>query len=411
MRQILAAVAERIIPRLAPALLLVLLGILTSPTSVGLYSLAVLGYTLVQAVSEGAVRQLLPQAITSSAGLEFLHGYRRFIVAVAPAVLLIYIAIIVAAAGAGFATFLALAPVAIAPVMSTFGIVALGRLQVAGAWGTLARGQMIASLAGTVLGLALLGATESPIGASMALVTIELTVALWNRAHVGVQSPAVSGSFDRKQLNPLIAYATTAWLQAQSDRLFIGAVGGAAVLGKYSMGISLSRSAGEAAAAAIANILRSRTAIGPTDPKSRDRLLYAGLGIGVVGTAILVAVALFTIVPLLGPSWTALRSVIPVLALCAIPSVLNWSAVVLHVSDGRASRALIGPILGIGAGVAIGFASGVSLELAAWFCVLREIVLLTATYSAMGARAPWKPYGAALAITVAFIPLVLMLRG
>ena len=395
-----------------------MLAFYTDPAAVGIYSAVLLAYTAVQAVSDSAIRQLLPLAVQSAPG--FLRSYRLLVSVFAPAAL---ITILIAVAVIGKAPVaLLLAPIAVAPVATAWGVRAVGYLQLQGEWRTLASGQLVGAIAAASISMPLLVLTHSLGAAAVQVLAPAPVNSVWcrRRAHkvslVSVTPLDEAGI--RSMFVPMVMYSGLAWGQGQLDRVLLGVAAGAAALGSFSMASALARSIGDPLAASTANILRSSLA-SLQDARGRPsevrriatRVAHRALGLATV-SALAAAVAGEIARHFLNSDWDSALRMVPILALSVFPAALNWSGSVLQVVVGDPRRALLAPISGLLFAPVIAFAAAsAGLSAAAWLVVLRECLVLTTAFVLVRSYAPWRAYVTCLATTALLGGLVLVLRA
>lgn len=409
----LFALTERLLPRLLAAGMVFVLAALTNPGVVGVYTAATLLYTAIQALSESAVRQVLPRVILRQS---FMARYISLTSAIACSVLVLGIGAIwlVTRDKSGYAALVML-PLALAPALNARGLPAVGQLQANGRWAALARSQLIATFTAFVLTVPITFATGSSLGAALYLPLAEgLNALLACRASREVATPDQS-TLDADprlghDLRYMALYSGGAWLQGQADRVLLGLLSGASTLGTYSVASSLARSLGDPLAASTANLLRvdlSRVGSSVEEAKSAARrVMLRGLALATGAAVVSVAFARLIAAPILGPQWHAAINVLPILALTCIPSALNWSGSALQVHLGRARSSLAIPIVGVLFAPVIAIVATHTLDAAAWIVLAREFAVCITSFAFARRIVPWAVFGAASAITAAAALLV-----
>lgn len=410
---------ERLAPRAVSALLLLLLAYFAAPDVVGIYNWGIIFYTFFQAFTDSPLRQILIVASSSRKGIRFLRRYR--ISTAIAGVLFLLASFFVLYRNLDLSIrdqVWSLLPLALAPIFTAAGVTGLGRIQASHGWRVLAGGQTFAAAASIVVAGPILFLTHSPIGCSLGLLTTEAVFAFWclRKSRAFPVSPT---RYLREKVASMYVhmagYSALAWLQGQADRVLIGLFSGAANLGYFSMASALARSLGDALASSSANILRSEIA-SLDEPTAREvrvaatRTLNKGIFLAASAAASSVLVTELAVRPLLGTEWDMALSIVPIIALCTVPSLLSWSSAVLHLANKSSSRALIAPAVGVVFALPISFAAANDLETAAWIVVLRELTLCSLAYFLIGKAAPWGSLRAGFATVFGLALLVLGLR-
>lgn len=419
---------ERVLPRLASAVLLLLLAAITSPQEVGLFNWATILYTAVMAVTDGAVRQIVLGAVSHPEGRLFLRRYRKVAMAASTVCL-----------SAGFLglylylpqgqknNVVLLVPMMIGPILSIINISNLGLLQQGQQWRKLAAGQLLAAMASLLVAVPVILLSQSVLGCVLGLIIAEGTFVIWCRVNVRRMKlaadvkdrPLRETSFARS-FRQMAIYSGLAWIQGQTDRILIGLLAGTAALGVFSLASALARSAGDALASSNTNLLRAEISALPGGVQSRaasrrrskliENNLVRGMGLAAATTISVSVVTALYIGPLLGDEWKPAIAIVPILALVAIPSSLSWSAAVLHISNNTGARAPLAPIVGVALAVPTAILATTSLPAAATLVVLREFALVLVAYGAIGRNAPWRCLAIA-AVAVSLIAAAFYISG
>lgn len=398
MRTHLPAFLERVIPRVFSAGLTLVLAILTDPHAVGVYSLVTLAFTAIQAATDAAARQVLPRLVGEPDGLVVLRRYQQIV----PTASFVLIAGFIGWLwGSGTLTgpgqALELLPFALAPAFTTIGLRSVGVLQCVDRWRVMARGQALAAILSVVLTLPILLATRNLFGPSLQTLLSEALFALFClRAAHGITLTEIVSS-DRKVAKDFVGmsvYSLMGWLQAQAERVLLGAFLGPAALGTYSTASALGRAAGDSLSSSTANIVRAHVARHESAEDIRATseavvIRSMALAIGAVAATI-VGVAILA--PYMGPKWSEAIRIVPILSLTAFPATLSWTGSALQVRAGRAWRALWGPVLGIVMAILIAIAASRSLTVAAYVVVLREVCVATLAFALVRHHAPWRSW-------------------
>lgn len=403
-RQVLWAAVERIVPRGASASLLLLLAVFSFPDQVGVYGWAVLGITLYQSCTDVAARQIAVIAVRSGAGRLFLRKFAFASALSGSIAMVVVVGCLIAFVGSDLrASAIALSPLVLVPIATSMGIAPVARLQVAQRWRYLARGQVVAGVAALAITAPILIYTHSIGAAALQPLLSEALVTLWARRGARSVPLEVGGgvrSF-RRGVGFLSLDGVLGWSQAQLDRVLIGAYGGLAQLGLYSMAGSIARAVGDASAAAVGNVLRSRLASSSgATPQSIERFLFATLAMGAGIYLAVGGVAGLVLPEILGPQWAASVAAIPVLAASVFPALMTWSSTAIAVTIDRTSSLLPGRAVGIIGALPIALLAVESLQAAAMAAVARDLVVMIAFGVGLGRSAPWRAMMAALVLTI-----------
>jgi len=397
----LAAFIERALPRAFSAMLILLLAALTNPTVVGTYAYVTLLYTAIQAGTELAARQVLLRVVGERRrGAHFWHRYRAIVPPVA-GLLLLGLIVVLKLVGivAAWSDALFLVPIAFAPTMTTAGLPAVGRLQLAGKWAVIARAQMLGSLVGAAVAVPLLILTRSALGpSSQVLISEALVSLLCVRAARHLDEPRASASSGDKTIGAdmmsMAAYTLASWFQGQAERVLLGVLAGPAVLGTYSTASAVARAPGDALAASTANVVRAEIADLRDPDEVRHRAQHTLIKAMLLASGGFTASLLLSLVlrPIMGAAWSAALGLVPILAISAFPSVLAWSASVMQLKAGKSWQTLWAPLVGTVMALLIAYAAGRSLLLAGFLVVLRDLATVTVAFALIGRAAPWRAY-------------------
>lgn len=405
MKSLVWSFVERVLPRAASALIVLFLAAVLPPSVVGLYSAVMVAVTLMQAISDGAVRQIAVSAIDSVEGRRFLRNYS---VATASfgGLFIASICFVVASSNADIAAQgLSLLPLALIPAVTSARVKPLAVIQSAGRWASLARIQLIASAVSFAVSVGILFLTQSLVAAAVQGLMTEsaFTLLVWLMAK-RISLPNVSGSgakttgFGREFLH-LSLYAALAWLQSQADRVLLLGIAGTGTLGLYSLSWSISRAGSDALAASTANVARPillRDHDERAFARTLERALYAQAAIW----TLTVAGTVFVVAPILGPPWAAAVAAVPVLALSGFASVVEWSATVAMVKNARIRWAAPIKAAGVVLAIPIALIAVNDLWLASWWVVGRECVVMI--LMGLATRGPvGRASAMAMALTVA----------
>jgi O-antigen/teichoic acid export membrane protein len=219
-----------------------------------------------------------------------------------------------------------------------------------------------------------------------------------------------SGSVER-EFKHVAAYSGLGWLQAQSDRVAVGAAAGPSILGVYSLAWSVARSIGDGLALSTANVLRASIATVSSLEAVRSTstaLLGRALVLSTAIAAGISTVAILILEPLLPRAWDEALDIVPVLALSTIPTAIAWSLTVVLIQTGRVRMAVPIKTLGVLAAAPIAVAAMSSLTLAAWFAAGRELALMLMLAASGRDATPWRVVRLASLVCVAFAALIII---
>lgn len=391
---------ERALPRVSSALVILTLAAFTSPHYVGIYNLVTLIYTAIQVTIDSGARFAVIRVLTEPGGMRIMNRYRAVMPVVAFVILAGFMLFLLHNGTLeNWGEFLQVLPVALAPGFGALGLLYVGTLQATNQWGTLARMQLRASLAGLLVGGTVLVLTHSLLGPSLQLAVTEGTFAVlcWLRARRSTEPlphTAPGGKSIVSDMTTMSGYALLSWFQGQAERLFMTAFAGTAALGTYTAGSAVGRAPGDALAASTVNVVRVGIADKETPDEIReasDRHLYPALLLAVAGVVV-AQVGAVVLTPILGQQWRPAMSMVPFIAMVSFPGVLSWAASVLLVRTGGAWKTFVGPLIGLVFGAVIAWVASFDLHLAATVLVLREFTVVVVAYLFIGRAAPWRSF-------------------
>lgn len=384
MLHILWSFAERMLPRVATAVVMVVLAMVLAPSSVGVFTLAVFFLTLLQSVSDTPMRQLGVRAVRSHAGRRFLRSYRRW----AGPLGLVYMALALAATAeitnAGLGQILCLTPTLAVPVVVAMRIEQVAELESANRWRSLAAMQSLASVVGLTVCIPLLLVTRSLAAPALQYAIAEVAFMVLcfrqpTQPAEAIDNDQVGTPTIAQEFRYLAFYSGLSFGQSQAERLLIGLWSKAHTLGLYSFSQSLARNAGDAMSNGSATVLRT-VLVGKNDLREIRSLAWAGTKRGLLLSA---AAAVATIIgtrvaiaPLLGSAWDPALAAVPVMTLTIAPAMLAWCTTSILVTIGRLRDALPIKALGVLTTIPVALAARDSLQVAAWAGVAREVILL-----------------------------------
>lgn len=400
MKALAWAFVERLLPRIASALVMLIFAAATNPTIVGSYAWMVVALTGVQSIFDAAVRQVAVGAVQTENGMRFLRRYRIVFASAGPLILLSALFFVSLATADPVGTFFTLLPIAFAPVGTALATVALARLQMAGKWRAIALSQSSAVTTSLLVSLPLVLTTQNALGPALQALLAELfnaalLVFLVRRVQIDIRTSDTTDL--AKEFMAASWFAGLGWAQSQADRVLVGAVGGQRVLGLYSFSWSLSRNVGDALSYASVNVLRPQLLkLESTDTQRALSIFRQSLyrvNLLLVAVAIATFVGATWILPLiLDQRWETVFTAVPIMSLSSFPLVAAWSLTPILVREGRLRAALFGKILGVAAAVPVGLAAAQDLTLAAWVALAREFLVLLCLAIASRRTVPARAY-------------------
>ncbi|ROR82425.1 Membrane protein involved in the export of O-antigen and teichoic acid [Plantibacter flavus] len=410
------SVLERVLPRAASALIMLVLAARLAPSVVGIYAWMVLALTLVQTIGDTAARQTAVVHAGTASGALFIGRFRVWSAVIGGALLaVVVVALLLTQAAQDRWQVLALAPFVFVPAASAAGIDALVRLQRSARWKDIASNQAWSSTCSLLCSVPTLLVTESLLASALQALLAEAGFAILNRrraarlerpADTGTRRPELTGGVFRDYLHTAL-FSLLGWGQGQTDRLSIGALAGGARLGQYSFAMSLSRSIGDAAALAAINVLRPVLAEAARDGRGSEIVavteasLRRSLALTVVAAvATTIGVHLF-VAPFLADDWNPALALVPVLALSVAPSVVAWSVTAVLQAESRMRWASPIKAVGVLLSLPVGVVALTDLQLAAWLVNARELIVMALLLLAARHRAPWR--GGLLALCVVLV--------
>ena len=383
---------DRLIPRIATAVLMLAFARASNPTVVGYYAAVMTGYVLLQSVTDGAAKRIAVSAVKSQAGRVFLTRY-LWAYGIGGTFFILATVGLVALWGAPLADLATFAPLVFVPIVMGRTITPLAILQLQNKWAQIAKASAIASLAALAVSLPLTLALHNALGStSQLLITEAIFAVLVLRSAALVDINNQRELETKSYLSEFIKaglYILGIQGQYQLDKLFIGLAAGPPGLGNYNLAWSLSRGFSDSFATGTLNVVQARLNRGTKDEVSNLNLVAKPamqhsmvVSSGFVLAAYIIS-RLFGI-PLLGQSWTTALGMVPLLALSAIPTAASYILWPIAVMGRGSKAALSSRILGMSLSLVVGITAFFSLTTAAWIIVLRE--LLTLAVIAVSAR-------------------------
>ena len=144
-----------------------------------------------------------------------------------------------------------------------------------------------------------------------------------------------------KDLRQTSVLSLFGWLRGQSDRLWVLVIGGATVLGIYSVAYALARSASDAALVGLTNLYRLGLAKAGFTTPAIQRQLRAQVVRVMVLSWLCLCMAVVTAVCVeyfwRSPSWSGSSRIVPILAFSVFASSVSWSinATLNHTGESR----------------------------------------------------------------------------
>ncbi|WP_185261399.1 lipopolysaccharide biosynthesis protein [Pseudarthrobacter sp. NBSH8] len=377
---------ERIMPRAATALLMFLAAIYVSPSILGIYTWAILGFTLLQSVFDVAVRQVAVGALRTRSGLRFLVNYRTTFMVVGVLIIgVVIVSLLLTQPNHLHSSIWMLCPLAVAPIAMASGTKSVATLQSAGKWKALASAQSLSVLISLIISLPVVLMTRSIAGCVLQVSIVELIFAFMVvRMAKATQIPAsqylgIPPASVVSQFSSASTYSALGWGQGQADRVLVGLLVGTAKLGQYNLAWSVSRSLGDAIVNASVNVIRPQILDKANDVDSQGdvrRLLSRACLMITVTIVLTIAGTEFILKPVLGDEWADALRAVPVMALCTYPQIFSYTATIYLTRLGKLRAGLLPKILGLLLAIPIALAAVSGLTFAAWLAVARELVVM-----------------------------------
>jgi O-antigen/teichoic acid export membrane protein len=388
------AFIERLAPRGATGLLLIVFAAVSSPTAVGYYAAAMTAFMVLQAVTNGSAEQIATAAVTTEPGMRFLTRYKAWYM-FAGCTWMAAVVVGIRLVGAPWLDTLSLLPLIPAPIVMASYLIPLARVQRAGQWRDLSLISATSSAIALCLTLPLVLVFHSALGSTLQLALTELLFAIRVRrkalAAPKVLEPAPAGVSPK--------YASTFWGmsafvlglqgQYQLDRVFVGALGGTATLGLFSFGWSLSRSITDSLQYGTLNVLRAKIVDGTTKTDAEIKDLTLAAVLRSTRLAAITVILVFAAARLVGPrilnsEWDGMLQIAPLMSITGLPAVCCYCLLPALMYYRRMRFATGARIPGLMLAFGIGWASSHSLGTAVLFALVRELVAMAVM--AVGAR-------------------------
>lgn len=410
MRSLIWSLIERVFPRLASALLMVLLAQYVTPVVVGLYAWPMLVLTFYYSALDGAIRQVVVPSFANRNSYDFLLRYRRWASVCGVLAMVATLAVLWLVFPTNLhPQILALIPLIAVPVANTYAIIPLGFLQRADRWRSLANLQLGVAGLSLVVSLPVLFLTKSLLGAAIQVLLAELLFAVFAH-HSAIRVGMIQylrtigpGRTLAAEFRHASWFFILGWLQGQADRILLGAVAGTAALGSYNLAMAVARNPGDAVSSSTANVLRVR--LDGVQELREVRRKTDGLLIRAVALSVVLVVALdfgtrFVLRPLLDESWSKPLDAVSPASLSILITTITWSLAPVLMARGRLRWGAPIKVVGVVLAVPIAVAAAHSIVLAAWFFLARELVLLVLLVLACGRATPVRATSLALGVTV-----------
>lgn len=410
MRSLIWSLIERVFPRLASALLMVLLAQFVTPVVVGLYAWPMLVLTFYYSALDGAIRQVVVPSFGNKNSYDFLLRYRRWASLLgALAMVTTLLVLWVVFPTSLHAQVAALVPLIAVPVANSYAVIPLGFLQRSDRWRSLANLQLVVAALSLVVSLPVLFLTKSLLGASLQVLLAELLFALLAQRAARrsgmlkhLQTIGAGGTLSR-EFRHASWFFILGWMQGQADRILLGVVAGTAALGSYNLAMAVARNPGDAASSSTANVLRVRldSVVELHEVRKRaDHVLIRAVALSALLVAALDVGTQFILRPLLDASWSnPLDAVFPA-SLSILITTVTWSLAPVLMARDRLRWGAPIKVVGVILAVPIAFAAAHSIALAAWVYLAREVVLFALLVIACGKATPVR--ASLLSILLAF---------
>lgn len=409
MRSLIWSLIERVFPRLASALLMVLLAQFVTPVVIGLYAWPMLVLTFYYSALDGAIRQVVVPSFANRHSYRFLIQYRRWASVGGVVAMLITIGLLWIIFPEELHTqIVALFPLVAVPIANSYSIIPLGFLQRGDQWRRLANLQLLVSGLSLLVSVPMLFLTRSLLAASLQVLLAELLFAvLAHQAALRMGLPGHlvalgTGTTLAREFRHASGFFILGWLQGQADRILLGAIAGTAALGSYNLAMAVARNPGDAVSSSTANVLRVRLdkVEGIDDVRREaDKLLVRAALLSAVLVLALNAGTEFVLRPFLGPAWTKPLDAVYPASMSILVTTITWSLAPVLMARGRLAWGSPIKAVGVVLAIPIAFAAAHSVEAAAWVYLGRELLLLVLLMVGCGRATPLRAVGVSLLLT------------
>jgi O-antigen/teichoic acid export membrane protein len=423
MRALIWSLVERVFPRLAGALMMLLIARFMSPLVVGLYAWPMFILTFYYSALDGAIRQVVVPSWGSRNAVAFLVKYRFWASTLGALAMILTLGVLLIVFPSHLrGQIFSLAPLILVPFANSFAIMPLGYLQLREKWRPLAVQQvwsaglsLLASVPAVLITHSLLGAAIQVLlgEALFAVLAQRAALRLGMRSH---RDGLELGAHYGREFVHASFFFITGWLQGQADRILVGSISGTSALGSYNFALAIARNPGDAVSASTANVLRVEVSRdreeSPQELAHRaDKVLVRATLLGVALVLGLFAGIEIVLRPFLGARWATPLDASVIMAASILPTIVAWSLAPILMAVGRLSWGTPIKVIGILMAVPIALAATHSITLAAWFVVLREVVMLVLLMVACRGSAPWRAFTVSLIATIGCLVLALVLNA
>ncbi|MCJ1705368.1 oligosaccharide flippase family protein [Rathayibacter sp. VKM Ac-2926] len=373
------AALERLVSRGTSAVVGLVVAVHVSPAEAGVYAMAFLALSLLQEIGENTVRPLGVAMWRREGGARQLRRAAAVVSVGGATAMAGAIGLLWALSAASPAQAVALLPFVVVAALHGAILPALTRAQFDGRWASIARGQALGSIASIVVCVPLAPVLGIAAGSLQTGVTEGILLLLLSRRGTLPAPDLPRRPMLRDYVIPTLQSNVFGWLQGQSERIVLSALGEATTLGLYSIASQIARAVSDAVVLGLANVLRARLANSRTDEERRAVLrsvvMQAAVGALVVQTT-MVALDLLVLGRVLDSSWHPALLIVPILSVSSAPIACLWCASSYLIVQGRASVLVPWHWIGVALSVGAGFAVAADLLAGACAAVLRDAVAL-----------------------------------
>ncbi|TDX78350.1 O-antigen/teichoic acid export membrane protein [Rathayibacter sp. PhB151] len=373
------AALERLVSRGTSAVVGLVVAVHVSPAEAGVYAMAFLALSLLQEIGENTVRPLGVAMWRREGGARQLRRAAAVVSVGGATAMAVAIGVLWALSAASAAQAVALLPFVAVAALHGAILPALTRAQYDGRWASIARSQALGSIASIVVCVPLAPVLGIAAGSLQTGVTEGMLLLLLSRRGTLPTPDLPRRPILRDYVIPTLQSNVFGWLQGQSERIVLSALGGATTLGLYSVASQIARAVSDAVVLGLTNVLRARVATSRTDEERRAVLrsvmMQAAVGALVV-QATMVALDLLVLGRVLDSSWHPALLIVPILSISSAPIACMWCASSFLIVQGRASVLVPWHWIGVALSVGAGFAVAADLLAGACAAVLRDTVAL-----------------------------------
>ncbi|WP_396668822.1 hypothetical protein [Microbacterium sp. R86528] len=380
------AFMERMAPRAGTALLMLAFAATSDPTTVGYYAAAMTGYTVLQAVTDGAAKRIATSAVATGDGIEFLRKYRIWY-GYGGTLFMLIVLVVVWLWGAPIADVATLTPLLVLPAIMGQTVVPLARLQRAGMWKQVSLLSGSAAAFSLLVGFPLVLTLHNALGSVIQLVLTEaiFAVGVHRIAHsvLGVNAvEKASGANYFSQFRSAGTFIVSMQGQYMLDRLAVGFFGGPAALGAFNLGWSLSRSITDSLSTSTLSVIQSRTIDARQKSPAEIRAVIMGamphaLAMSAASVGVVWVAARFIAPLILGEEWNTMLAVVPLMSATALPSLCCYCLIPALLYYERMRWATAPRLAGLALSIGVGWAVQYSLAAAVWIALFRELLSMS----------------------------------